>query len=69
MSRDSINISTEDSNNTNSEQSPKTISPNNLNETSTNVNGNIINDDAVVASSTTQNFDDSSTDVDEKKIE
>jgi hypothetical protein len=70
MSRDSTNISNEHSNN-NSEQSNSTvlnnISSNNLNETLTIVNGNTISDDAVVASSTIPNSDDSITAVDEKK--
>ncbi len=75
MSRDSINISNEDSNNNNnnnSEQLNSTvlnhISSNHLNGTSTIVNGSTVSDDAVVASSTIRNPDDSITAVDEKKI-
>jgi hypothetical protein len=77
MSRDSINnISNEDSNhnnnNNNGEQSNSTvlnnISSTNLNEISPIVNGSTISDDAVVASSTIRNSDDSITTVDEKKI-
>ncbi|CAF3385033.1 unnamed protein product [Rotaria sp. Silwood1] len=76
MSRDLINTSNEDSNtttttttttnnnNNNSEQSNKS---NNLNEISKTVNGSTISDDAVVASSTIRNSDDSITAVDENK--
>ncbi|CAF1121741.1 unnamed protein product [Adineta steineri] len=75
MSRDSTNISNEDSNNNNnnninSEQSNSilnNISSINLNDTSTIVNGSTVSDDAVVASSTIQNPDDSITADDEKK--
>jgi hypothetical protein len=75
MSRDSTNISNEDSNNNNnnSEQSNSTIinniSSNKINDASTFVNGSTVSDDAVVASSTIGNPDDSITAVDEKTIE
>jgi hypothetical protein len=72
MSRDSTNISNEDSNHIlNSEQSNGIVSnnklSNNLNEISTIVNGSIVSDDAVVASSTIRNTDDSVTTIDDQK--
>ncbi|CAF1124334.1 unnamed protein product [Rotaria sordida] len=71
MSRDLTNISKDDSNNNNNNNSSSEqlngISQNNLNETSTMVNGSIISDDAVVASSTLPNTDDSVTTVDDQK--
>ncbi|CAF0833533.1 unnamed protein product [Adineta steineri] len=64
MSRD---ITTDDANNSNGEQL-NPINNNNLNETTTtNVNGSTISDDAVVASSTLLNTDDSLTAADDQK--
>jgi hypothetical protein len=72
MSRDSTNVSNDDSNNNNnnnningSSEQINGIIKNNLNETSTIVNGSTISDDAVVASSTLPNTDDSVTAADE----
>jgi len=65
MSRDSTDVSNED-NKSNGEQLTG-INKNNLNETSTIVNGSTISDDAVVASSTLLNTDDSITGVDDQK--
>lgn len=63
MSRDLTNVTNEDSNHNNSEQSNHIVtdntSSNNLNETQTIVNGSTVSDDAVVASSTLRNTDDS----------
>lgn len=63
MSRDSTNVTNGDSNHNNSEQSNHIVtnnaSSNNLNETQATVNGSTVSDDAVVASSTIRNTDDS----------
>ncbi|CAF2375544.1 unnamed protein product [Rotaria sp. Silwood2] len=75
MSRDLTNISKDDSNddnnnnnnNNSSSEQLNGISQNNLNETSTIVNGSTISDDAVVASSTLPHTDDSATTVDDQK--
>ncbi len=65
MSRDSTDVSNDD-NKSNGEQLTG-INKTNLNETSTIVNGSTISDDAVVASSTLLNTDDSITAVDDQK--
>jgi hypothetical protein len=73
MSRDSTNVSNDDSNNNNNNNNNSSseqlngIIKNNLNETSTIVNGSTISDDAVVATSTLPNPDDSVTAVDDQK--
>jgi len=75
MSRDLSNVSNDDSNNNNNNNNSNSSSSEqlnglaklNLNETSTLVNGNTINDDAVVATSTLPATDDSLTTVDEQK--
>jgi len=75
MSRDLSNVSNDDSNNNNNNNNSNPSSSEqlnglaklNLNETSTLVNGNTINDDAVVATSTLPATDDSLTTVDEQK--
>ena len=69
MSRDSTNVTNDDSNNNNTSSSEQfnDIIKNNLNETSTIVNGSTISDDAVVATSTLPNPDDSVTAVDDSK--
>ncbi len=65
MSRDLTN---DDSNNNSSSEQSDGIIKNNLNETSTIVNGSTINDDdAVFATSTLPNIDDSVTAVDDQK--
>jgi hypothetical protein len=64
MSRDLTN---DDSNNNSSSEQSDGIIKNNLNETSAIVNGSTINDDAVVATSTLPNIDDSVTAVDDQK--
>jgi hypothetical protein len=64
MSRDLTN---DDSNNNSSSEQSDCIIKNNLNETSAIVNGSTINDDAVVATSTLPNTDDSVTAVDDQK--
>ncbi len=71
MSRDSTNDDSNNNNNNNNNNSSSEqfngIIKNNLNETSTIVNGSIISDDAVVATSTLPNPDDSVTAVDDPK--
>lgn len=68
MSRDTTNIPKDDSNNNhNISEHANGIIQKNLNETSTIVNGSTISDDAVVASSTLPNTDDSVTTVDDQK--
>jgi len=74
MSRDLTNVTNDDSNNNNnnnnnncSNEQLNGIIKNNLNETATIVNGSIISDDAVVATSTLPNTDDSLTAVDDHK--
>jgi hypothetical protein len=72
MSRDSNNVSNDDSNNNNNNNNSSSeqfngVIKNNLNETSTIVNGSTISDDAVVATSTLPNPDDSVTAVDDQK--
>ena len=67
MSRDSTTDDSNNNNNNSSSEQFNGIMKNNLNETSTIVNGSTLNDDAVVATSTLPNTDDSVTAVDDQK--
>jgi hypothetical protein len=68
MSRDLTNDDSNNNNNNNcSNEQLNGIIKNNLNETATIVNGSTISDDAVVATSTLPNTDDSITAVDDHK--